>query len=237
MSTLFIGDPHNQTHKLMDLVNEHKDKDIVILGDFFDSFVNDTQDDIKEMAFCVRKLIVMPNVTLVWGNHDLHYAFRHLACSGFREDKLDIIIQILGWEQWKHFKVLHKAEGYYCSHGGMHPTWFCNPTTNEFIGDEKAFRMIRDQFEGVKAGHEPPLFSAGMSCGGTQNVGGITWLRWWDFIPINGISQIVGHTPGNEIRGIRGNNSINLCVDVNSNCGNIVLDRKVFKCDSSFCLK
>ena len=40
----------------------------------------------------------------------------------------------------------------------------------------------------------PELFGAGWDRGGFQRNGGINWVDWNSFAPINGINQIVGHS-------------------------------------------
>ena len=59
-----------------------------------------------------------------------------------------------------------------------------------------------------------PLLGAGIDREGAQSFGGPLWMDWDSFVPIPGIHQIVGHTPGTEVREALGGNSTNYCLDV-----------------------
>jgi hypothetical protein len=45
-----------------------------------------------------------------------------------------------------------------------------------------------------------PAFVAGIERGGPAKSGGILWCDWQAFETIRDIRQIVGHTPGHEVR-------------------------------------
>ena len=59
-----------------------------------------------------------------------------------------------------------------------------------------------------------PIFGAGADRGGSQGIGGPLWMDWDNLVPIAGINQIVGHTPGSEVREKRTTASRNYCLDV-----------------------
>jgi hypothetical protein len=47
----------------------------------------------------------------------------------------------------------------------------------------------------------PPFFGCGRSRGGSFAKGGITWQDFdTDFVPIEGVNQIVGHTPHPQVQ-------------------------------------
>jgi hypothetical protein len=52
-------------------------------------------------------------------------------------------------------------------------------------------------------------FMAGVERGGPARYGGILWCDWNAFEPIKDLPQIVGHTPGREVR-YKGNS---ICLD------------------------
>jgi hypothetical protein len=71
------------------------------------------------------------------------------------------------------------------------------------------------------------LVAAGRSRGGSAVYGGVDWLDWDEFKPVPGLNQIVGHTPGGDIRTKHLADSENYCLDTNLNHVILIEDGKV----------
>ncbi len=93
------------------------------------------------------------------------------------------------------------------SHAGvsndLYRTFSKRKTTDELFG------WVNDAENALTAGLAHPAFLAGRDRGGPQAVGGILWCDWESFRPIPGIRQVVGHTPGSDVRFKKGS----VCLD------------------------
>jgi len=73
-----------------------------------------------------------------------------------------------------------------------------------------------------------PLLGAGMDRDGPQPFGGPLWMDWSSLTPIPGINQVVGHTPGRDVREKMKRRSRNYCLDVgNSSVAALLVDGKL----------
>lgn len=223
-TTIIIPDVHLR-FQLVDRLLKHEQPDeVVYVGDFFDNF-GDNPAMNRRQAIWLKAEMKKANRRFCWGNHDIHYAHpvRMVRCSGFSEDKSEAINQILMPEDWAHFKWFHWVDDWLVSHAGVHPylipqahrdpldpTWFKGWLEAEAHNADRGLIELK----------EHDWFRAGLSRGGRAAVGGLTWCDFNDeFQPINGISQIVGHTP--QIprflpRKIEYNNSTNWCIDTHN---------------------
>ena len=216
---MIIPDVHEQIEKVKKLLEKYPDLWVVFLGDWFDSFANHGLPTYNTFETCrwLRENILNPLYTFLWGNHDLHYAFpiNAMCCSGWNGQKLSIIRNHLGdtKEGWKKFKLFHwigepanndergnvENKEYLCTHAGLHP-YLLNPVLG--FGkkclaemEEEALYKLRYEQQVV------PLLLCGRGRGGPGRVGGVVWLDWdQEFTPIEGLNQIVGHTPGDAVR-------------------------------------
>jgi hypothetical protein len=105
-----------------------------------------------------------------------------------------------------------KPTEWLCSHGGIHPSLL-----HPFLGFDKASLLALEEEALWKLRYcqqVTPFIAAGRGRGGPARVGGVDWLDWeTEFIPINGLNQIVGHSNGKEVRVKKGLDSVNYCVD------------------------
>ena len=202
MQTVVIPDIHEDWQTAEKIITKYADKPLIFLGDWFDSFTHS-----ERSASCTLDLLKDvardPNATLLWGNHDIHYAWSNVPgihCSGFNEwtnrhlkDQIPI----------DRFGLSVMAEGFVLSHAG----WADLPQLHT-----QAFLNViwQDALDLLDARTLPPIFYAGWRRGGRRDaLGGPVWLDWRDFKPLDGIRQIVGHTPDTRVRWKEGN----LCLD------------------------
>jgi hypothetical protein len=212
MPYVIIPDVHERVEKLSRIVSDMKGAgQLVFLGDFLDSFhpggfqdTLDTIDDLLETdaLFCL-------------GNHDIHYLYesRRLWCSGFRLGKKARLYQMAHLKKrWRErAAIYHDLGDWTVSHAGFHPS---------IVAEVERGAGLREECERAleTADHyaDHVLLQAGFKRGGFHPVGGPLWLDWSDFEPIEGMSQIVGHTPqGPEATGGQPDCSDprNICLD------------------------
>jgi metallophosphoesterase superfamily enzyme len=221
MRIVIIPDLHNHTENADRWLNSQRYYRAIFLGDFFDSF-GDNVTDARLTAMWLRKRIESTDDVFLLGNHDAAYMFRHLDalyCPGFTKAKARAINEVLTLKHWHRFKLAHVEQDWLLSHAGFHPSWMETGTGNRIIDRcyevmEKAARCVVD-----------PLLGWGIDRGGNQPVGGPLWLDWDSLVPIPGINQIVGHTPGTDVREKHGKRSTNYCLDVRNGSVAAVLDQ------------
>lgn len=205
--TLGIFDSISETH---DKSNKNYDKvdKVISAGDFFDDF-NDTPEIAQRTAWFVNELLEHSNFTWIQSNHDQAYAYCKgkgsvFGCSGFTLEKQKAIKSAMGdrlyqnqlayWTGIDDGSDPKKTDpnGFLISHAGLHPS-FIPPTGFSWGWLEKRLKEAQKK---ARANIPDPFLMAGMSRGGSEVYGGITWLDWSDFEPISDFRQILGHSPG-----------------------------------------
>lgn len=217
---IIVPDVHERYDKFMHILDKYDDAQwVVLLGDFMDSFDGFTHNTIKMVDWLAQNL-QNPKYHFIWGNHDLHYAFPipELICGGFDLNKLKLIKSKLSPAHWEAFRLfkwitlpLPNGTEYLCSHAGVHPK-FQHPIhglTKSHLQNLASEAMHKVQHERVLT----PILRVGQGRGGqyaTTKVGGIVWLDWHsEFVPVDGLNQIVGHSPADQVR----RNKDNMCID------------------------
>lgn len=199
MRTLIIGDLHHHTATADAIRAEEAHDHVVFLGDFFDDFY-DSPLDARNTALWVKERLADGRSTLLFGNHDLPYAFNgaefsFLACSGFTRDKQASVAKVLGSADWEQMRACALVGPWLASHAGFHrellPADILRDPTALAARCQHALAELRQ--------HRPDdLFAAGRDRGGWAPVGGVTWGDWERFEGVDGVHQIVGHTPSRK---------------------------------------
>ena len=225
MRTLIVPDIHNHIENADHWLSSQTCEQVVFLGDYFDNF-GDNAGDARKTAFWLRNRMDSTDDVFLLGNHDVPYMFPgmdELYCPGFTRAKAKAIHEILKAEHWHRFKLAHEEQGWLLSHAGFHPVWMEEPTV------EKILRRCGEAMRRVARGDVDPILGMGLDRGGwLQNFGGPLWMDWDTLVPIPGINQIVGHTPGAEVRVKITTKSRNFCLDVeNASVAAMLSDGKV----------
>lgn len=217
MKELIVGDIHTKfefIEKILSKIENNYDH-IIFLGDFFDSFFDNIEIN-EKTAVWLKQNLCKPNRIFLYGNHDIHYKFyknRLLTGSGYSKDKADVINKILTKEDWNKLKFFHISQNFIFSHAGFHQGLL--HLINGFDENYIYGKIMKEYFE-LNNSYIGSYFEIGKARGGNLTKGGIFWQDWeLEFEPINGINQIIGHTPGKFIRYCNYNNSINVCIDTN----------------------
>ena len=219
MKTIIISDLHNRVDwielALLSPVLQPYDN-IIFLGDTFDDY-HDTTQIATNSAEWLKQSLHKPNRIHLIGTHDLWYRFpynRFISASGNTEKKARAIRSVLADEDWNLLKLFHYEQNFLMTHAGVHLNLigeyvfkhnlinlFDKYITNkeQLNGQEIVDQIVKpatiEAMNMVKDGHAHPWLDAGVARGGRQPVGGIIWLDWrYEFEPIQGLNQIVGHT-------------------------------------------
>ena len=210
MSTLIIPDLHHHTANADRWLESQQFDRVIFLGDYFDDF-GDNVNDARRTARWLLRQMQQPNRVFLLGNHDAAYLFPEFAalyCPGFTKPKARGIHEILHPTDWLRFQLAIVENGWLISHAGFHPSWLMGTTLDDIpaMGARALRRARRGVFD--------PLLGMGADRFGLQPVGGPLWMDWSSLVPITGIHQIVGHTPGSAVREKITSESRNYCLDV-----------------------
>ena len=224
MHTLIIPDIHNHTdHADHWLATQRYDR-VIFLGDYFDDFGDDV-NDARRTAMWLRDRMEKFDDVFLLGNHDVAYMFPRdpqLFCPGFTPAKARGIGEVLRPEHWQRLRLAYAEQGWLISHAGFHPVWIKQPTV------ERILNRCDQAMQRAKRHVVDPILGAGEDRGGLQRIGGPLWMDWDNLMPISGVNQIVGHTPGDEVRKKITRKSRNYCLDVgNASVAAILEDGKL----------
>lgn len=214
--TLSIGDLHGDSH-WKEASPDKYDK-IIFIGDYFDDFVNSHNKQLENLLDLIEFKKVHPEkVTLLLGNHDVHYYLWHTPL--FKQVKASGFSSSLLWKAWHRFKehhtlfqVAHQINNYLWTHAGL-----SNGSYNMY------FRSICEDLEGTLADKlnllfkqlHPSLFHIGPERGGSSDYGSIFWADQSETEADHLLNyhQIVGHTPVNTITKMAGLNESIVYID------------------------
>lgn len=216
--SIIISDIHNRVDWIEDALSSpilQPYNNVIFLGDYFDDF-NDTPQDVANAAKWLKLSLQKPNRIHLTGTHDLWYRFpynRFIAASGNTEAKMYAIRSILNQEEWNKLYLYHYEQNFLLTHAGTHinliseyvfkhKNLFDKYIVNKELqlsGQEIVDKIVKpatiEAIDRIKDGYSHPWLDAGVVRGEIQPVGGITWLDWrYEFKPIPGLNQIVGHT-------------------------------------------
>ena len=220
MRTLIIPDLHNHVEHAEHWFATCTCERVVFLGDYFDDFRDDALVARRTATWLRHRIETTDDVFLI-GNHDASYMFAEtedLHCPGVTPEKAEAIREILEPRHWERFKLAHQEQGWLLSHAGFHPVWL------EKTGVEGLLQRCVEAIHLAYEGELDPILGTGLDRGGRQRHGGPLWMDWNSFVPIPGVNQIVGHTPGRESRVKSGPDSENHCIDVRNGAVAAVLE-------------
>ena len=192
MKTLYIGDIHGRINILRYVDETFKNHRKVFIGDYVDAF-DRTRAEQMECLLKIFEMVDKGDTIALMGNHDLGYLFpREMQCTGYSRNfhdrlawhlvlpKMHKYLQYYMWDAKNNILVTHAGLTNY-----IWKEWNVTPENLE----DKFFEWIRDQYF-VK-----PLYWLGKYRGGHDIVGGPLWCDWnAEFTPVEGITQIFGHT-------------------------------------------
>lgn len=216
---LAIGDIHHGPN--LDQIDEALEREqpylTIFLGDYFDQF-HDHYDHARRTAQWLKRSLAKPNRIHLWGNHDLPYGYSEYAyCPGYDPAKERAIRSVLDECDWAKFKLWHLEDGWLFTHAGLSQPFAQANTAHlaTYLAEEEKTAWA------ALASRQPHWFwSIGRARGGSTPAGGLLWCDWnHEFVPIPGLNQVLGHTPGSDFRTKCDAQSENWCIDVTSLTG------------------
>jgi len=230
---LIISDIHNQVSKLNKIIR-HEAADInIVLGDWFDSLYYDKDKDYEITADYLIRYLSAPNNYTLWGNHDTHYLVYNIyaICSGYEDRKWNAINNVLRSDKsyiLNKFDWFAWVDNYLCTHAGLHSS-FIDPTAKD-NSDINLFLVKEKERANIKliTGTDHWFYMAGKARGGYYPKGGIVWLDFdHEFAPIQGLKQIVGHTPRKDNKITKYAKTENYCIDTSLSQWLTITNRKI----------
>jgi len=235
---LVISDIHQESGKASEIIKKEDADEVVILGDFFDTHTKTSKIDLFNTCKFFLKCFEKENYHILWGNHDLHYFHpnRYTICSGYSSDSQIIINELLEplkKHLSKKIKWYIQIDDFICTHAGLSSFHIC-PNLNlekisEWLDEEAETAKIKLQ---INDSHW--FYGAGKARRGKLEKGGIVWLDFnYEFEPINGLKQIMGHTfekiirPDYSEKSSNPNDWRNICIDCNLNQYLIIDNKKI----------
>ena len=219
MKTVIIPDIHHHISQVkLILLHEAPDK-VVFLGDWFDDFFDTPEMSADTAIWLMKRMDRHPEDVFIWGNHDTHYGFpsHETRCSGFEQIKCDAIRDIMTGRHWDRFVFHHWEASWLCTHAGL-----TRPHASG-VDDIKAWLTAEEQKaqEALRRSKRHWMFAAGYARGGPSPFGGVNWCDTSEFLPIQDVNQVFGHTPqGSRVwkydtnrRKDQVKNSDNYCID------------------------
>lgn len=238
MKILIIPDVHTRHDIVESILEMHPDYDQVIsLGDWFDNW-NDTENQNRATAEFIKSKLDDPRWVFLYGNHDISYAFnnRYTVCAGYTDAKYWAIKDVLNPSDWDKFKFHHWVGDTLLTHAGLHKAFMSGVTGN--LKDYLTAEETKAQMA-MRQSKKHWFYAVGRCRGGNDAFGGLVWCDAnMEFIPINELTQIFGHTCQYDTRRplvIKDEESeaLNICLDsALRHYG--VIENNVFRIESTF---
>lgn len=232
---LILGDIHQDIGYANRCLELESDFDrVVFLGDFFDTFK--TPDGaiiygVTQTCVWINEKFEELGDKAVWlcGNHDCAYLASYTKdytktkqspyyyCSGWSKNKAKYFNKTINPEWINSLELcVQLGKNTVASHAGFHYRMF-QPYTSEINNINEYYG--RWEREKHIFHHEPWhwIWDVGRCRGGMAIVGSPVWLDWnQEFVPLDNVSQVVGHTTMKELS-LRvkqnGQNLKNWCID------------------------
>lgn len=189
---LIVPDVHGRSfwHKAKEIIDEVDY--VVFLGDYLDPYPHEgiTFDDaIEELGSILEfKEKYSDKVTLLVGNHDMHYIVREfMDCSRLNED-YRLTMHDFFMNNIDKFQLVHEIGNYLFSHAGVYDKWL---TSNNLSLEElnNFIPFIQEKWK--------TLENISWYRGGYNQVGSCVWADLRESLkhePLHAKRHIVGHT-------------------------------------------
>jgi len=196
---LVIGDIHNKVALAENYISRFPGVPVIFLGDYFDDF-GDDPFIARNTAEWLKQSLSKPNRIHLLGNHDFPYSVNgKVFCPGWTGEKNKAVNEVLTPEDWKQLKFFHYEKGYYFSHAGLRQHYYADPLTGE-ITPERLQKVLDQSIENLWGGLGfAAIWAVDAYRGGFGPNGSLLWLDWRGLKHIEGVNQIVGHTPAQKI--------------------------------------
>lgn len=243
---LIIPDVHQDIDFVRTALQETYDH-VVFIGDWFDTFKTDVFG-FEETVNAVNSIFDMLGDKATWlvGNHDIAYIATYkkdftkarinenFYCSGVTNSKARKFSKLINPKWFDAQELSIKVGDFVISHAGFNVYNFF-PTEDGLQDSElriienftDAWAYSRREF--MHGLHW--IWYVGSARGGYHRVGSPVWQDWaQEFVPLDDVGQIVGHTCQDGFHNIRmkhSNEHKNYCIDTNQKAYAIWDDNKL----------
>ena len=192
---LIVPDVHGRTfwHQAKELVDQ-VDR-IVFLGDYLDPYQHEGisfDEAFEEFHEILKFKKEYPDlVTLLVGNHDMHYMIDEFMNCSRRNIEMQDQLHELYNSNLDLFKLIHFEDDCIFSHAGVYKAWM----------DKYEFTLENLNLQTFLNSHWPALEDLSWYRGGHNSVGSCIWADIRESIDselIPNYKQVVGHTQLNE---------------------------------------
>jgi len=197
MKTLIIPDIHTRFDKAEAIISSIDHDNIVFLGDYFDEFY-DTLAQNQQAAHWLKESMKKKDRIHLLGNHDLAYMDQDHRCSGFTENKL-VAIESSGVDLTKLQHYCWVGD-WLCTHAGLSNNFYKYNQKCPSPIDKDECVNVNNFLHNMEDEDKDLLYNVSIHRGGRSKFGGILWCDYDEFIDIDHIKQIFGHTKSNEVR-------------------------------------
>ena len=211
---LIIPDIHHKIQIVEEIRQSHPGIPAIFLGDYFDDFY-DTPDDMRATCRWLRNSLENTSDVFLIGNHCFAYLSYELgvrwgSCSGWTPAKHGVFHEYFpGDLLLRQCRWMVDCQDWLITHAGVSNDLY--RAFSKRRSKDDIFEWVANAQNALLAGVAHPALLAGFDRGGSQKTGGILWCDWNSFRPIPQFRQILGHTPGNDVRFKRGD----VCLDTN----------------------
>lgn len=210
-TALLIFDPHQDSEWIQRILAKERSSisHLILGGDYFDAKSDraGTSGEMCDLLLSLRQEFG-ERLTLLWGNHDIQYLealpamrqrrnprnFYYKIPGDYTNSQAKKIAKRLPDDFIQSGKLFAEINGHLISHAGLAPEFW-----PEAPDRETALHQLEEQCNAALlnlAHRDFKLLQSGATRGGTQPIGGMTWLdfneEFEDALPL---PQIFGHTP------------------------------------------
>lgn len=187
---------------------------IIFIGDYVDSFTVDNVTMLHNLNEIVHfRKTVGDRVILLLGNHDVQYILNNLGCSGYRPEMRPDLYKLFA-DNESLFSMAYQVEAsngdsYLWTHAGVTSGWLSQLKDEMFNEHFRFFEIVEDRKPQTIADmlnlawelNMQVLHSVDGDSGGWSKWAGPLWVRPRKLNSkyLDKISQIVGHTPVDDI--------------------------------------
>lgn len=210
-TALLIFDPHQDTDWIRRILKQEEGRftHLLLGGDYFDA-KSDRAGSLADISGLLHELLrdYGDNLTLLWGNHDIQYLevipsqrqYRnprnqnYKIPSNYTNNRAKKLSKLLHDDLLRKGQLFAQINGYIISHAGIAKQFW--PSAISIETSLLELKKIADDALLNVADRSSSLLQAGQARGGTQLIGGLTWLDFnEEFIDGLPWPQIFGHTP------------------------------------------
>jgi len=187
------------------------DGKVVFLGDYTDPYVYEgftCEDSLQVMKKVIEFKKSFPDrITLLVGNHELHYYDKKFECGRFSDEYYERFHELLTGDDANLFQLCRQIDKYLFIHAGIVKEWYkLHVEEMQKLGD-----TLEDRLNNLFRCNPDAFYEASFYRGGWSEAGSPLWADIHELIEEkehfdSDIIQIIGHTQLRSEEPIKGDN-------------------------------